>query len=1168
MSALTSLGVPPRRHPSAAPRGFAAEPLEPRVLLSNIVWTNRGGAGGSGSDTDNFAAMYGSQAGAARAIVDLAISYWSQIIVDFNWDPDDDITQYSLDISAGQLAQGTRAETSGIDDDGDDTPYGADIVMDDDGGGGGWFVDATPAQNEEFTVVDRDTGVPTSSLGGFDFLRTIGHEMGHAFGFSELADFLESDDLKIGDYLIDAGTDQIDDDGDLYVLVPPGYSESNPLVTFTDAGGLHVYEGAPDPDSDFPDAEPTPNDLMNGGRAIQMGTRQYPSDLDATILGAVYGYDIKLPSTIAGANFLTAFDPSTGVLTVNGDPESNGDDSITISRSGGAIAVQINLSQMLFDASALTQIVLNPGAGADILTVNSSAGNPYPDDGIIFTGGDDDDSVLVFGPQVPTVYTISATDVQVGSGTLTYTAEHLTVVADSDSADNGFSVLGTDPTLQDLLVVASAGDDAIRLEGVSAATDVEIDALAGLDAFFIGLQSADLDAVNGQILLNGGEDDDTLAVFDQSNGNDNQYLIGPGGLVEGAFLRNTDLTVLFNEIEGLEFHAGDGYDGIRITGTPPNTFVQADGGFGGDLFFVDSESGPAVGTVNQVVQLLDLNGGAGGSDLLVLDDSADADASQLYVTDTLVRSLSPGSFFGAGGGVDYDGFEQLTISMGSGDDAVNLRGTSAATTTIIHAGEGDDVAVVDGDGPATPGGNVNAVTSQVYLHGEGGHDDLRLDDSSDGVGDTLTLTEKEVGAEPGDTFFGAGGALNYGGFESLRVDLGQGADDVNVRATNASTPVEINTGDGEDDVAVDSNGAHAGGDVAGVNSALTVHGQAGGARVTLENSGGTLDGDFVTITNSTVGAGAGDEFFGAGGGLFYGGLNTLTVNTSHGPDAAIVRGTASGTVTHVNGNGGDDGVTVNSLGSGAAGTADIVVSTLAVDGGSGVDAVTVDDAGDATPDSVVVTATGVLGCFGAGGSLTYAGVQTLTLNLGSGGDAVNVQSTAAGTATTVNAGGGDDAFGIDSNGAAAGGTVDGIVSLLTVNGQAGTNTLALEDSGDTTADVVTVNATRIGAGAGDSLFGVGGSVAFSGIGAVTLSMTSAVLGDVVYLTPSATTAFTVLGNAPTGPDNKNGDSLVFDLAGITARKFDKLGKGAGTWSVDGRQPVTFYDVEVVSNSAV
>ena len=84
---------------------------------------------------------------------------------------------------------------------------------------------------------------------------------------------------------------------------------------------------------------------------------------------------------------------------------------------------------------------------------------------------------------------------------------------------------------------------------------------------------------------------------------------------------------------------------------------------------------------------------------------------------------------------------------------------------------------------------------------------------------------------------------------------------------------------------------------------------------------------------------------------------------------------------------------------------------------------------------------------------------------------------------------------------------------------------------------------------------------------MTLSMTSAVLGDVVYLTPSATTAFTILGNTPTGPDNKDGDSLVFDLAGITAKKFDKLGKGAGTWSFGGRQPVTFYDIEVVNSSA-
>jgi hypothetical protein len=886
--------------------------------------------------------------------------------------------------------------------------------------------------------------------------------------------------------------------------------------------------------------------------------------LDATILAAVYGYDIKLPSTIAGANFLTAFDPSTGILTVNGDPESNGDDSITISRSGGAIAVQINLSEMLFDATTLTQIILNPGAGDDILTVNSSGGNPYPVNGITFTGGDDDDGIFIFGPQIPASYTISATQVQVDAGTLDYTAEHLTVVADSDTSNNGISVLGTDPSLQDLLIVGSAGDDVIRVDGMSANTEVEIDALAGLDTFFMGFQTADLDPVKGQLLLNGDEDDDTLTIFDQSNENDNDYLIGPGGLAEGAFLRNGDLTVLFNGIEGLEFHAGDGDDGIQVTGTPPNTSVRIDGGFGTDLFFVDSGSGPAVGTVNQVVQLLDVDGGPTGNDLLVLEDSADAADNQLYVTDAQVRSQSPGSFFGAGGGVNYDGFEQLTIALGSGDDDVNLRGTGAATTTVIQTGDGDDSVVVDSDG-ATAGGTVNQVRSHVFVNGEGDDDDLKLEDSSDALGDKLTITADQAGAQAGDTFFGTGGKMNYGDFESLHVNLGQDADDVNVRATDALAPVVINTGGSDDAVSVDSNGTDPGGDVTGVQSLLTVNGQAGGAHVTLENSGGALDGDTVTVTGTTVGAGAGDSLFGAGGSLSYVGLNVLTVNTSAGGDTVVVRGTAAGTTTNVNANGGGDSVRVNSLGSGATGTADLVVSTLAVNGGAGANTVTVDDAGDATADSVVVTATAVLGCFGSGGSLTYSNLAALTVNLGSGGNNVNIQSTAAGTGTTVNTGAGGDALSIDSNGAAAGGTVDAIVSLLTVNGQGGSNSLTLEDSSDTTADVVTVNPTQIGA-AGDSFFGAGGSTAYSGITTATFSMPSAALGDIVYLTPSATTAFTIYGNSPTGPANKDGDNLIFDLTGVTGKKFDKLGKFAGKWTFNGFQPVTYFDVEVVNGS--
>src|SRR5262245_62391794 len=70
-----------RTRPHAPARSgtrFACEPLEARVLLSTIAWANRGEA------SDGFDATFGTNAAAARAVVDAGIDAWEQVIASFN----------------------------------------------------------------------------------------------------------------------------------------------------------------------------------------------------------------------------------------------------------------------------------------------------------------------------------------------------------------------------------------------------------------------------------------------------------------------------------------------------------------------------------------------------------------------------------------------------------------------------------------------------------------------------------------------------------------------------------------------------------------------------------------------------------------------------------------------------------------------------------------------------------------------------------------------------------------------------------------------------------------------------------------------------------------------------------------------------------------------------
>src|SRR5438067_1962116 len=79
---------------------------------------------------------------------------------------------------------------------------------------------------------------------------------------------------------------------------------------------------------------------------------------------------------------------------------------------------------------------------------------------------------------------------------------------------------------------------------------------------------------------------------------------------------------------------------------------------------------------------------------------------------------------------------------------------------------------------------------------------------------------------------------------------------------------------------------------------------------------------------------------------------------------------------------------------------------------------------------------------------------------------------------------------------------------------------------------VTATATSVGAAPGDTFFGTGGSLIYSGIASVTLNMDDAPQGDTINVAPSTATAFVVHGGGPRGPAT-TGDSLNLDLTGVS-----------------------------------
>jgi len=509
-------------------RLFTVETFESRTLLSTIVWSNMGSAM---SDTDSFNAIYGTNAAAARTIVQTAIQAWEQVIQNFNYanvgTPGNAPTAntYTLNISAADLGGGGRGvtNTNGIDSAG--KPFSSNITLDDDGGGAGWYFDANPNDNAEFTsLLNRFTSTFTTGSGN-DFYRTIVHEMGHAMGIalnSSLA-------IVTGGFLTPAGTDQNDSTANLQL-----FTGATTSATFTSNGGGHIYEGPADPA--FPGNPLNPFDLMNAGRTIgPPPTRELITDLDANILRDAYGYTITTPSTIQ--TFLANFNTTTGELTINGDVTTNQagtrtflDDVIAIDLVGANLRVGIDGLTPTFPFASVTSWKVLSTGGNDQITIDFVNGSPIPAGGASVDGGPPStlpgDSLTIINQPLnaPVVFTPSTTgptnpgSIVVGGGaSISFVAIETLAFA---SPIHDFTYL-TPPGADDL-TIDSPGPGQNRITGTnngatlfpfsfSNITNFTIDTNIGADVVTVESPGLIADGLQN-FAVKTGNDDDTLII--------------------------------------------------------------------------------------------------------------------------------------------------------------------------------------------------------------------------------------------------------------------------------------------------------------------------------------------------------------------------------------------------------------------------------------------------------------------------------------------------------------------------------------------------------------------------------------------------------------------------------------------------------------------------------
>jgi hypothetical protein len=801
----------------------------------------------------------------------------------------------------------------------------------------------------------------------------------------------------------------------------------------------------------------------------------------------------------------------------------SGNDSLTVASTATGTPTTIdtgpgnNTVNILADASTTT---VNNGGGSNTVNVGSTAPSaPLNPGGVlndiadplrINGGGHDTLNLDDGGSSASKTGTLSPTTLQgLSPATITYdglAALNLVLGSGADTFTVSNTAAGTATTIN-----TGAGTDRVNVQHTSAATTVTT-ATGGTSTIDIGSNAPAghglLAGITGAVTVR-GSGSDTLKLDDTADtapvaGTVSATTIAgiaPAAIAySGLAALNISLGDAGNTLSisytaagtATVINSGSGADQINIRGTNSPTTINA--GAGVNNVNVGSLAPAAGGTVSAVVGPLAVNG-SGVASLQVDDTGAATPRTGLLTATSLV--LGPAD-------ITYSGITRFDVSLGSGDDDLDIVNTAAGASTTVAAGTGDDTLTLQNDaGPTTidtgAGNdtvNVRAISATTSVdHGGvtgvdtfnvgsvapagggvldqllvtlgitgGGGDALNVDDSGSVSAETGSLSPTAIGG------LGSAG-INYSGLARLAIGLGSGGTTFAVSNTHAGTSSTLNVGAGNN----------------------------------------TID-----LTDDS---------------------SNTTINTKGGTNAIAIQGTHAATA--VNNSAATDTIAAGSLAPQTGGVLDNLYGPLSVTGGvpSGPTALSLDDSASVAAKSVVVTAGTVSGLSPA--AITYGSLSSLAIGLGSGGDTVDIQSTAAGTATTITSGAGHDSFSVAPAVRTPGGSPAALAGPLSIDGGDGVNTLLVDDSSDTASRSVALTPA--------SITGLGGPVNYANFSSLDLALGSGG-GSLAIdeIDPAAATTITTAGTSKSAPVQ-----LSANFAGDFTGNLSVQGTSGGSINIGG-----------------
>jgi Ca2+-binding RTX toxin-like protein len=734
-------------------------------------------------------------------------------------------------------------------------------------------------------------------------------------------------------------------------------------------------------------------------------------------------------------------------------------DNVTVNGTSGDDAVKI--------VSGAAETIVS-GLAAETHVVGAESAN----DAVHVAGGDGNDSFDISGLAGggPTI----AIDGGTGSDTVNIKGAKDVFLAQNGSdgqialsQDGGASFTLLNLTgVEQLNVAGTGGDDTINAQQLQVnGFQLTLDGGAGNDTLTGGagndllLGGAGNDTVIGgrgadQALLGSGNDTfvwnpgdgsdvvegqggfDTLQ-FNGSNAPENINISANGSRV--LMTRDVaNISMDLNGVEQINFNALGSADNINVADMTGTDLKQV---------HVDLSGNPGSGTGDGAADNVTVNGTSGDDAFKILSSAAETVVSGLAAETHVVGAEGSLDTVHAAGGDGNDSFDissltgggpTIAIDGGAGTDAVNLKGTKTADNIfLVQTGTDGQIALSQDGGTSFTALNLSGV-EQLNVTGTGGDDAINAQQLQV---NSFQLT-LDGGAGNDTLTGGSGNDVLLGGAGNDVVDGGRGADQAFLGTGNDT--FVWNPGDGSD--VVEGQGGFDTLQFNGSNAGENINISANGSRVLFNRDVANISMDLNGMEQINFAAFAGADNINVadltgtdvkqvhvdlaafpGSGTGDGSADNVTVNGTSGDDAVKIVSSAAETVVsglaaethvvgaesandtvHAAGGDGNDSFDISGLVGGGA--------TIAIDGGTGTDAVNFK--GTATADGIFLVQTGTDGQIALtqdGGAsftaLNLSGVEQLNVTGTGGDDAINAQQLQVNSfQLTLDGGAGNDAL--------------------------------------------------------------------------------------------------------------------------------------------------------------